>query len=69
MLLTEVGHPGSSGSQGHQDLLVGEVEWQRQLTQHRYPAVGLGDKLSTGLSYKSDDQPSSDLTSSPRTLR
>ena len=46
-LLTEVGHPGGSGSQGHQDLLVGEVEWHRQLTQHRDPAVGLGDQLST----------------------
>ena len=31
-LLTEVGHPGGSSSQGDEDLLVGQVEWHRQLT-------------------------------------
>ena len=48
-LLTEVRHPGCSRCQGNEDLLVGEVEWHRQLTQHRNPAVGLGDQLSAGL--------------------
>ena len=48
-LLTEVGHPGGSSSQGDEDLLVGQVEGHRQLTQHRNPAVGLGDQLSGGL--------------------
>ena len=48
-LLTEVGHPGGARRQGDEDLLVGQVEWHRQLTQHRDPAVGLGDQLSAGL--------------------
>ena len=48
-LLTEVGHPGGSSSQGDEDLLVCQVEWHRELTQHRNPAVGLGYQLSGGL--------------------
>ena len=31
-LLTEVGHPGGARRQGDEDLLVGQVEWHRQLT-------------------------------------
>ena len=46
---SEVWNPGGPSSQGHEDLLVSEVERHRQLAQHRDPAVGLGDQLSAGL--------------------
>ena len=44
-LLTEVWHPGAGRHQGHQDLLVGEVEGHGQLAQPRQPGRGRGHQL------------------------
>ena len=56
-LLTEVWHPGAGGHQGHQELLVGEVEGHGQLTEPRQPGQGRGDQLPRDAVHADDEEP------------
>ena len=56
-LLTEVWHPGAGRHQGHQELLVGEVEGHGQLAQPRQPRRGPGDQLPRDPVHADDEEP------------